>query len=127
MGLGIFLGGVLRPRRSIYDRPWRTALGYQFDAGYDASSVILLRHRLMATGHGGNQGRFFYQLGGGIGTGADGLFLLGPVVRLGVALPAPQWSFNGFVVGGSATVDSVVVEFPRTALRFGVFLGWALI
>jgi hypothetical protein len=126
-GLGMFLGTVLRPRRSTYDRPWRTAVGYQFDIGYDASAVVLLRHRVMATGHGGNRGLLFYQLGGGIGTGMEGMFLIGAVARLGTALPEPQWRFNGFVVGGSVAMDSVINYEPIPILRVGVFLGWAFI
>jgi len=123
----MFLGSVLRPRRSIYDRPWRTALGYQFDIGYDAGAALSMRHRVMATGHGGNQGRFFYQLGGGIGAGLEGLFLMGAVARLGVGVPAPLWTLNGFVVGGSVAMDSIVWDVPVPILRFGLFLGWAWI
>jgi hypothetical protein len=126
-GLGMFLGGVLRPRRSMYDRPWRTALGYQFDVAYDAAAALLLRHRVMATGHGGNRGRFFYQLGGGFGTGLEGAFLIGAAARIGFAVPEPQWRFNGLVIGGSVAMDGAVFEDPTPILRLGLFLGWAWI
>ncbi|WP_272086858.1 hypothetical protein [Nannocystis bainbridge] len=135
--LGLFLGSSLRPRFDRHNRPWKTALGYEFAVsvgGADRGTaffswggnygLVYHRHHVAALGYGGPGDRLFYQFGGGVMLWRSTLVALEAEVRLGVVLGARRQERVKGIVGGEARIVGILGGVPLP--HFGVFAGLLL-
>lgn len=132
--LGLFLGSPLRPRFDRRNRPWKTALGYEFAVnvgGADRGTAFFSwggnyglmyhRHHVAVLGYGGPNDRLFFQFGGGVMLWRSTPVALEAETRLGVVLGKRRHERIKGIVGGEVRIVGILGGVPLP--HIGVFAG----